>query len=138
MSEYEAYDIIMSIATQTYSLMFGYFSLVFGFIVMSHLAASKLSGKLVVVVIGLYTLASVVIVLNFYALNVDLDSLYVYMLDQKASGAWDLAWFGMNPLWVPKLLTLMQVLLALGGYFGSIFFFFYSRRHPDPDAEGRR
>ena len=83
MTEYEAYDIIMSIASQTYSLMFGYFSLVFGFIVMSHLAANKLSGRLVAVVIGLYTLASVVIVLNFYALKVDLDSLYVFMLDQK-------------------------------------------------------
>lgn len=130
MTEYEAYDIIMSIASQTYSLMFGYFSLVFGFIVMSHLAANKLSGRLVAVVIGLYTLASVVIVLNFYALNVDLDSLYVFMLDQKANGTYELPWFGMNPPWIPKSLTMLQVLLALGGYSGSIFFFFSSRKKP--------
>jgi hypothetical protein len=132
-SEYEAYDIIMSIASQTYSLMFGYFSLVFGFIVMSHMAAHKLSEPLMVVVIGLYTLASAVIVLNFYALNVDLDSLYVYMLEQKADGIYDLSWFGMNPPWVPKSLTMLQVLLALGGYSGSMFFFFNSRKKVIPD-----
>jgi hypothetical protein len=34
----------------------------------------------------------------------------------------------MNPSWVPRSLTIMQVLLGLGGYFGSIFFFFHSRK----------
>ncbi|MDJ0906435.1 MAG: hypothetical protein QNI96_10480 [Woeseiaceae bacterium] len=128
MTEYEAYDTVMSIASQTYTLMFGYFSLVFGFLVMSHMAARKLSRQLVVVVIGLYTLACLVITLNFYALNVDLDNLYVFMLAQKQSGAYDLTWFGMNPPWVPKSLTVFQILLGLGGYFGSIFFFFHRRR----------
>ena len=55
MTEFEAYDTVMSIASNTYNLMFGYFSLVFGFLVMSHLAAQKLSSQLVVVVIGLFT-----------------------------------------------------------------------------------
>jgi hypothetical protein len=128
MTEYEAYDTVMSIASNTFNLMFGYFSLVFGFLVMSHMAAKKLSSQLVMVVLGLFTLACAVITLNFYALNVDLDNLYWYMLIQKESGAYDLAWFGMNPLWVPKSLTVLQVLLGLGGYFGSIFFFFYCRK----------
>ena len=129
MTEYEAYDTIMSQASVTYDLMFGYFSLVFAFLVMSHLAANKLSNKLVAVVIGLYTMASLVIVLNFYALNIDLDNLYSHMLEQKQAGTYDLSWFGENPIWVPKALTLLQVLLGLGGYFGSLFFFFSSRRN---------
>ena len=128
MTEYEAYDTIMSIASNTFDLMFGYFSLVFGFLVMSHMAAKKLSNQLVIVVVGLYTLACAVITLNFFALNVDLDNLYLHMLTQKQSGAYELAWFGMNPLWVPKSLTVLQVLLGLGGYFGSLFFFFHSRK----------
>ena len=132
MTEYEAYDIVMSLASETYSLMFGYFSLVFAFLVMSHLAAHNIPSRLVAVVLGLYTVATLVIVLNFYALNVDLDSLYSYMLDRKASGAYDLAWFGMNPLWVPRTLTVLQVLLGLGGYLGSVFFFLYSRRISAP------
>ncbi len=128
MTEYEAYDTVMSLASNSYNLMFGYFSLVFAFLVMSHMAARRLSTKLVAVVIGLYTMASLVITINFYALNVDLDSLYVYMLEQKSRGAYDLSWFGMNPVWVPNSLTILQVLLGLGGYFGSLFFFFHSRK----------
>ena len=133
MTEYEAYDTVMSLAASSYNLMFGYFSLVFAFLVMSHMAARRLSTKLVAVVIGLYSMASLVITLNFYALNVDLDNLYVYMLEQKASGAYDLAWFGMNPVWVPNSLTVLQVLLGLGGYFGSLFFFFHSRKKAASD-----
>jgi len=128
MTEYEAYDTLLALASNTYNLMFGYFTLVFGFLVMSHLAADRLSSHLVAVVIGLYTLASLFINLNFYALNVDLDSLYLYTLDQKSTGKFDLSWFGKNPLWVPQSLTVLQVLLGLGGYFGSIFFFFHSRK----------
>ena len=128
MTEYEAYDTIMSLADNTYNLMFGYFSLVFAFLVMSHLAARKLSGQLVIVVVGLYTLASIIINLNFYVLNVDLDNLYIYMIERKMEGVYDLGWFGMNPSWVPQALTVLQVLLGLGGYFGSLFFFFHSRK----------
>ena len=128
MTEYESYDTLMSLASNSYDLMFGYFSLVFAFLVMSHLAAKKLSSHLVVVVLGLYTLASLVITLNFYALNIDLDSLYLYMLERKMDSRFDLSWFGLNPAWVPKTLTILQVLLGLGGYFGSIFFFLYSRK----------
>ena len=69
MTEYEAYDALMSLASNSYDVLFGYFSLVFGFLVMSHMAAKRLSSQLVMVVLGLYTLACAVITLNFYALN---------------------------------------------------------------------
>ena len=134
MTEYEAYDTVMSIAAHTYTLMFGYFSLVFAFLTMSHLAAKKLSARLAAVVISLYTLASLVVVLNFYALTVDLDNLYRYMLEKKMSGVFDLAWFGMNPIWVPKALTFFQVMLGLGGYFGSVYFFYAARNRPAATA----
>jgi hypothetical protein len=108
--------------------MFGFFSLVFAFIVMSHMAARKISRPLISVIIVLYSMAVLVIVLNFYALNTDLDNLYLYMMAQKQSGAYDLSWFGANPPILPKSLTMLQVLLGIGGYFGSIFFFFNSRK----------
>lgn len=128
MTEYESYDALMSIASNSYELMFGYFSLVFGFLVMSHMAARKLSGPLVMVVIALYSLACLYIIFNFYALNTDLDSLYAYMLAQKQNGAHGLSWFGQNPLWVPESMTILQILLGAGGYLGSIFFFFHRRK----------
>lgn len=128
MTEYEAYDTVMSLASNSYQLMFGFFSLVFAFIVMSHMAAWKLSGRLVAVIIALYSVAMLVIILNFYALNMDLDNLYVYMMMQKQNGTYELSWFGTNPPILPKTLTVLQVLLGLGGYFGSLFFFFRSRQ----------
>ena len=128
MTEYEAYDTLMSLASQTYELMFGFFSLVFAFLVMSHMAARKLSGQLISVIIALYSLAVLVIVLNFYALNVDLDNLYLYMMMQKQNGIYDLSWFGSNSPILPKSLTMLQILLGVGGYFGSVFFFFHSRK----------
>ena len=128
MTEYEAYDTLMSLASLSYDLMFGFFSLIFAFIVMSHLAAQKLSGQLISVIIALYSLAVLVIVLNFYALNVDLDNLYLHMMIQKQNGTYDLSWFGSNSPILPKSLTMLQILLGVGGYFGSVFFFFHSRK----------
>ena len=57
MTEFEAYDAVMTIASNKNNLMFGYFSLVFGFLVRSHTAARKLSSELAAVVIALFTLA---------------------------------------------------------------------------------
>jgi hypothetical protein len=115
--------------------MFGFFSLVFAFIVMSHMAARNLSDQLIAVIISLYSLAVLVIVLNFYALNVDLDNLYSYMMMQKQNGVYDLSWFGSNSPIVPKTLTVLQILLGVGGYFGSIFFLFSSRAKGSSDDE---
>ena len=42
MTEYEAYDTVISLASQTYSLMFGFFGLIFAFLVMSHMAPGAL------------------------------------------------------------------------------------------------
>lgn len=128
MTEYEAYDTVLSLSSETYSLLFGYFSLVFAFLVMSYMAAKKLPDSLALVVIGLYTLATAVIVLSFYALNADLDNLYAYILERKMEGDYDLSWFGSNPVWIPQTLTGLQVLVGLGGYFGSIYFFFHNKR----------
>lgn len=133
MTEYEAYDALMSIASNTYELLFGYFSLVFGFLVMSHMAARKLSNPLAAVVVALFSLACLGIIFNFYALNTDLDSLYSYMLTLKQNGAEGLSWFGQNPLWVPKTMTILQILLGVGGYFGSIFFFWHRRKELSSD-----
>ena len=128
MTEYEAYDALMSLASNSYDVLFGYFSLVFGFLVMSHMAAKKLSRPLVAVVIPLYSVACLYMIFNFYALNTDIDSLYSYMLAQKQNGADGLSWFGNNPLWVPQSMTVLQILLGAGGYLGSLFFFFHRRK----------
>ncbi len=128
MTESEAYELIMLITSELNTLMFGYFSMISAFLIMSYLVAEKLSTLHSLIVVSLFTVASVYVVLNTYALNTDLDSLYVAMLAGKESGQFDLNWFGKNPIWVPISLTFVQVLVGLGGYVASLLFFFSQRR----------
>lgn len=73
----------------------------------------------------LFTLSSAFLVINFYALNVDLDNLCIEMITKKEQGIYELAWFGANPAWVPQSLTVLQTLIGLGGYLCSVAFFIF-------------
>lgn len=128
MTEYEAYDLLMSISSESFQLMFGYFSIVSAFLVMSYFAAHKLSGAHSAILLVLFTLSSVFLVINFYALNVDLDNLYREMIAKKEQGTYELDWFGGNPIWVPVALTYIQTLVGLGGYACSVAFFYFKRK----------
>ena len=132
MSESEAYELIILIASELNQLMFGYFSIISAFLVMSYLIAQNLTRLQSAIVLILYTLSTLYIVLNFYALNVDLDSLYQDMLLKKASGTYELVWFGNNPVWIPISLTFIQTVIGIVGYVGSVIFFF-SRSKLDQD-----
>ena len=127
MTEYEAYDLLISLSGESFQLMFGYFSIVSAFLVMSYFVAEKLSTAHAVILLLLFTLSSAFLVINFYALNVDLDNLYVEMLSKKEQGIYELAWFGANPVWVPQSLTILQTLIGLGGYLCSVAFFYFQR-----------
>ena len=128
MTEFEASDLLISIASETYQLMFGYFSIVSAFLMMSYFVANKLSSLHTFILITLFTLASAFLVINFYALNIDLDNLYLDMLTKKEQGIYQLDWFGDNPVWIPRSLTLLQTLIGLGGYICSVLFFVHLRK----------
>jgi len=127
MSESEAFELVMLMASELSQLMFGYFSIISAFLVMSYLVSDKLSNIQSAIILILYTTCTSFIVLNIYALNIDLDSLYAEMLLKKESGEFRLTWFGKNPLWVPTTLTTIQVAICIGGYIGSVAFFFSKR-----------
>ena len=124
MNESEAFELVMLMASELSHLMFGYFSIVSAFLIMSFLVADRLSRLQSVIILILYTIFSVYVTLNIYALNIDLDSLYAEMLSKKESGEYGLDWFGSNPIWIPRSLTLIQISICLGGYFGTVVFFF--------------
>ncbi len=107
--------------------MFGYFSIVSAFLVMSHFVADKLSTAHSYILLILFTLSSAFLVINFYALNVDLDNLYIEILSKKERGIYELDWFGGNPAWVPVILTYLQTLIGLGGYICTVVFFYFKR-----------
>ena len=110
-------------------LLFGYISVVSAFLVMSYFSAAKLSGLLAGIVLALFSAVAILLVFQIYLLNVDIDNLYAFIYSQKASGAYDLSWFGQNPAWAARVQTALQVLSTFGGYIGCMVFFFYQRRH---------
>lgn len=127
MSEYEAYDLLMNLSSNSFQLMFGYFSILSAFLVTSYFVADKLSSAHSIILLTLFSLSSAFLVINFYALNVDLDNLYIEMITKKESGIYELAWFGANPTWIPQSLTVLQTLIGLGGYLCSVAFFYFQR-----------
>jgi hypothetical protein len=131
MSEYEAFDLFTNLVSQTYQLMFGFFSLISAFLIMSYSVAKKLNNVLSSIVIVLFTIVSVFFVLQFYFINGALDSLYIDMLDKKQTGIFELNWFGTHPAWTTQLVTVIQILIAVGGYFGGLFFYYYRRNTAD-------
>ena len=118
----------MSISSESFQLMFGYFSIVSAFLIMSYFVAGKLSTAHSAILLVLFTLSSIFLVTNFYALNVDLDNLYRDMISKKEQGIYELIWFGGNPVWVPVTLTYIQTLVGLGGYACSVAFFYFKRK----------
>lgn len=128
MNEAEAYELIILLTGEVNQLMFGYFSIVSAFLIMSHLAADRLSTGLSVIAVVLFSLCSFYIFVTLYALNSDLDSLYMDVMTKKAQATYQLAWFGKNPAWVPLSLTFVQTAICLGGYLCSLLFFLSRRR----------
>ncbi|MFT7289216.1 MAG: putative membrane protein YkvI [Halieaceae bacterium] len=137
MSESEAFELVLLMASELSQLMFGYFSIVSAFLIVSYLAADRLSRLQSAIILILYTICAMYVVLNLYALNTDLDNLYAEMLTKKESGVYELAWFGTNPIWIPKSLTIIQVAIGVGGYVGSVIFFFSKSKPKLNDLFGR-
>ena len=115
------------------SEMFGYVSLLSGFLVMSYLVAVKLNAILAWIVLLLFTATCGVIVTRLSFLRTDFESLYSYILQQKNAGTIDLPWFGTNPAWGPQILGYLMFAVTVGGYLGCIAFFFFQRRNRSAD-----
>jgi cellobiose-specific phosphotransferase system component IIC len=131
MSEYEAVDLFRSMIADLHQSMFGYISLLSAFMVASYLTADKLRTGLMVVFLSLYSLFALNFVIQFVMMSTDAVSLYDHILLEKNAGTYDLEWFGKNPAWAGYSATATRISVAIGGYIGTLVFFFY-QRHQKP------
>ena len=116
------------------SEIFGYVGVLSGFIVLSYLVADKLTATLTVIVVTLYTFACGILIVRIVLLRRDFSALYGYIMEQKASGAIEVPWFGSNPSWLAEVVSFLIWAVAIGGYTGSIVFFFYQRKGRESGA----
>ena len=129
MTEAEAIAALTAYISEATSSYIDFIGVISAFLIMSYFAAHKLSNILMYVVLVLFTIVAGSLSFTLYLINNDLDSLYRYIIEQKYSGTYDLPWFGMNPEWASRGLTMLETLSSIGGYFGSVFFFYYQRKH---------
>ncbi len=127
MSEAELFTAFHAALGAAHSVLFGHISLMSGFLVMSYLAADKLSTVLAAIVIALFSAASFLMIARVFLNRNDAEAIAAYMLEQKQSGSLELSWFGVNPSWTVGATTFLEITVVVGGYLGCIVFFFYQR-----------
>jgi len=128
MNEYEAVYLFRELIADLHQSMFGYIGLLSAFLVASYLIADKLSTVLTIILVTLYSLFALNFVFQFFMISTDAISLYDHILESKISGSYELGWFGKNPAWAGFMATSTRLGVAVGGYIGSLVFFYYQRR----------
>ena len=130
MTIYEGAELFRAYLEVSNQLVFGYVSILSGFLIMSYLAAHKLNNWLMALVLVLFTTVCAIIILQLNFTRDDMGRLYAYLL--TLDGA-DTAWFGKNPAWAPGVLTSLLNFVTFGGYAGCVAYFFYQRNRGDSD-----
>jgi hypothetical protein len=138
MTEAEAIMAFREFVGESNQLFMGYISILFAFLIMSYFAAYKLSTVLMIIVASLYSFVAIFFLFQLYFINIDIDNLTVYIYEQKSAGTYDLPWFGHNPLWGSISITVMQALSTVGGYIGSMTFFFYQRAYGADEQQAQQ
>ncbi len=134
MTDYELLTIFIEFVNTTWIIFATYVSIVFAFIVASHLVASQLTSRVVSLVITLYTLVAVWSVwgisMNAVSISATAGEMKRRLLEDNSSLGW-LRLIEMPDVMrsiIPSLITL----LALVVYVESIVFFFSQRRADRP------
>ena len=127
MNESQLISAFHSAITLNSDVLFGYVSLMSGFLVVSYLVADKLPKLLAFIVVTLFTLVSFLLIFRLYLNGKDATALMEYMKAQEAVGNLNLGGFGDNPRWVGPLIPVVEILVTVGGYIGCMFFFMYRR-----------
>ncbi len=133
MTGHEAISLFYEIANMSNTQLISYVSIVSAFLIMSFFAADKLSNILISIVLSLFSLTCVLLMIQINLTRNDMSSLHAYILELQESGVTGLQWFGENPaLFVDNVPHILNI-ITIGGFLGSIAFFFYRKRREISD-----
>ena len=129
MTDYELLTIFIEFVNTTWMIFATYVSIVFAFIVASHLVASQLTSRVVSLVITLYTVVAVWSVwgisMNAISISATAGEMKRRLLEDSSS----LSWLHLleMPDFMRSIMPFLITLLAFVVYVGSIVFFFSQR-----------
>ena len=127
MTEYEAVSLFYEMINTSNSHLMGYISVLSAFLVMSWFAADKLSKVLMVIVLALFSLVSILLIMQINLTRTDMSSLYAYIIELRGTGTNGLEWFLENPPWFVDSIPIVLNMVTIGGYISSIGFFLYKK-----------
>ncbi|MDA1371637.1 MAG: hypothetical protein O2971_12875 [Proteobacteria bacterium] len=131
MTDFELLTIFIEFINTTWTIFATYVSIVFAFLIAGYLVAKNLSAIIVSLVVTLYSLVAF---WSVWALNRNVVAISATSREMKEgilSGQSSLGWFPMAsaPEYLFVALPALVTLIAVVAYAGSIFFFFYQRKH---------
>ena len=125
MTDYEILSLFGEFATNTQDTFINYVSILSAFIIASYLVANKLTNRMAVVLIGLFSMVAIQ----------QGTALLLHWNDQlgllaEIRGRDELGWHGANraPAWFGLVFYATYFVTVFGGYIGSLIFFFERRR----------
>ncbi len=133
MSEAELYSAFHAALGGANSILFDYISLMFAFLIMSYLAAHRLPTFLASIVIALFSLVSGLLIFQLFLYRNDAGAIASYLFEQKASGNFDLSWYGTNPTWAATTNLYLMIAVTAGGFLTCIVFFLFQRSSANVD-----
>ena len=129
MTAYEASELFMIYLNTYFQFMFGYVGILLsGFLVMSYVAAGRLNKLLSILVVLLFSLVSLMLIIQINFLRNDFRALNQFLFELKNIDPASLSWFGTNPLWMITVLTFITNTVLFGGFIGCIGYFLYQRQ----------
>jgi hypothetical protein len=134
MTAFEASELFLLYLNTYFQFMLGYVGILSGFLVMSYAAADKLNTVLSILVVALFSLVSLMLLIQINFLRNDFEGLNRYLYDIQAIDPASMVWFGSNPLWVVSILTLITNTVLFGGFVGCIGYFLYQRNEKSSDG----
>ena len=105
-------------------------SVLFAFLIASYLAADKLAGPMVFIVIAIYSLFSLDTMAVMYTMNSDIVNLQYLMFERVQNGSSDLQFHmaAREDLATDlEYVVIGRTVVVIAGYVGSLWFFFYQR-----------
>ncbi len=128
MTAYEASELFLGYLNTYFQFMIGYVSILSAFLVVSYVAAQKLNKLLSSLVVALFSLVSLMLIIQINFIRNDFTELNRYLSRLKDIDPDSLIWFGTNPLWMVEVLTYITNTVLFGGFIGCIGFFLYQRQ----------
>ena len=133
MTDYELLSTFIEFINTTWLIFTTYVSIVFAFLAVGYLISSRLTPKMVSLVVTLYSLVAV---WSIFALSQNVQAISAAQGEIKRvvqeSGS-TLGWVPIAsvPNFMNSAVPILVTSIAIVAYLGSVFFFFYQRKNVD-------